>query len=180
MKKKGFILIHGTRFPVFIDPKTQDEYALARKEVKTGSSHQDFEFVFTPDITLEEDLYRRDFTINTLVMNESEELVKTSLTELALSDIKNKIIRMVSKEHFSEDPLRAVRAINFPNSKIMKHRKHLTKRMLLHTLTYLRTNTFHWNSFKIFRFNNSSYFIRSLWFNSKSQNRCKSDCSHSS
>lgn len=113
MKKKGFILIHGTRFPVFVDPKTQDEYALARKEIKTGSTHQDFEFIFTSDITLEDDLYRRDFTINTLVMNESEEIIHTSLTDQALLDIENKIIRMVSQEHFSEDPLRAVRAIRF-------------------------------------------------------------------
>ncbi len=116
LKKKGFILIHGTKFPVFINPETKDEYALARKEIKTGNSHQDFEFVFTPDITLEEDLYRRDFTINTLVMNERYEIVKTSLTDQAISDINNKIIRMVSKEHFAEDPLRAVRAIRFAST----------------------------------------------------------------
>lgn len=133
MKQKGFILIHGTKFPVFIDPKTNNEYALARKEIKTGSSHQDFKFVFTPDITLEEDLYRRDFTINTLVMNQNKQIIHTSLTDIALSDLDNKIIRMVSKEHFYEDPLRAIRAIRFAsvyNFSIEKETEQEIKRII--------------------------------------------------
>ena len=54
----------GKSFPVFLHPETGEEYALARREVKSGLGHCDFKFEFTPDITLEEDSLRRDFTCN--------------------------------------------------------------------------------------------------------------------
>ena len=63
MLSLGFIKV-GKTFPVFLHPTTKEEYALARKEIKTGKRHQDFEFIFTPDITLKEDSLRRDFTCN--------------------------------------------------------------------------------------------------------------------
>lgn len=112
MLSKGFKQV-GSRFPVFLQPETNEEYALARKEIKSGNSHQDFQFVFTPDITLEEDLQRRDFTINALVMDENHNLVENEFTKRALSDIENKTLDLVDPNHFSEDPLRIIRAIRF-------------------------------------------------------------------
>lgn len=112
MLSKGFKQV-GSRFPVFLHPETNEEYALARKEIKSGNSHQDFQFVFTPDITLEEDLQRRDFTINALVMDENHNLIENEFTKRALLDIENKTLDLVDANHFSEDPLRIIRAIRF-------------------------------------------------------------------
>ena len=65
MLSLGFIRV-GKDFPVFLHPKTHDEYALARKEIKTGDKHTDFKFVFSPDVSPEGDTQRRDFTCNAL------------------------------------------------------------------------------------------------------------------
>ena len=100
----------GKSFPVFLHPKTGEEYALARKEIKTGKRHQDFKFVFTPDITLEEDSLRRDFTCNALYFDEETNQVIDYHN--GLEDIKNHILRHIS-DHFCEDPLRVLRMCRF-------------------------------------------------------------------
>ena len=101
----------GKDFPVFLHPITQDEYALARKELKTGDKHTDFHFVFTPNITLAEDMQRRDFTINALAKDvETGEIVDTVG---GLKDIQQKTIRHVNSRHFGEDPLRVLRMCRF-------------------------------------------------------------------
>jgi len=109
MLNEGFKPV-GNDFPVFLHPETKEEYALARKEVKKGKGHKAFEFIFTPDITLEEDLFRRDLTINSIAKD-----IKTG--ELfdpygGLEDIKNKQLKATS-EHFKEDPLRVLRLARF-------------------------------------------------------------------
>ena len=99
----------GAEFPVFLHPETGEEYALARKEVSTGDKYTDFTFKFTPDITLREDLERRDFCCNSLAMDmETGEIIDYFN---GLTDIKNKLIRHVNAEHFIEDPLRVLRGI---------------------------------------------------------------------
>lgn len=85
------------------------EYALARKEIKKGPGHQNFDFIFDPSITLEEDLMRRDFTVNALCMDEHGVVI--DLVH-GVKDLELKILRHVS-EHFSEDPLRVLRAAKF-------------------------------------------------------------------
>lgn len=100
----------GKSFPVFLHPETGEEYALARKEIKTGKGHCDFEFIFTPDITLEEDSIRRDFTCNALYENlESGEIIDY---HNGCADIENRVLRHIS-EHFTEDPLRVLRMCRF-------------------------------------------------------------------
>ena len=109
MLQEGYKKV-GKSFPVFLHPKTQEEYALARKEIKTGTSHKDFKFIFTPDITLEEDSMRRDFTCNAIYQDvQTGEIIDY---HNGINDIKNHILRHVS-EHFSEDPLRVLRMCRF-------------------------------------------------------------------
>ena len=110
MLEVGFQQV-GKQFPVFLHPVTKNEYALARKEEKTGNKHTDFRFIFTPDVTPEEDVIRRDFTCNALLYDEE----KQELTDLVggVKDIENKILRHVNSEHFIEDPLRVLRMCRF-------------------------------------------------------------------
>lgn len=100
----------GKSFPVFLHPKTGEEYALARKEIKIGKKHQDFKFEFTPDITLEEDSLRRDFTCNALYFDEE----KNEILDFhnGIEDINKRILRHISA-HFCEDPLRILRMCRF-------------------------------------------------------------------
>lgn len=100
----------GKNFPVFLHPKTKEEYALARKEINQGQGHKDFHFIFTPDITLEEDSIRRDFTCNAIYRN-----IKTGQIidfHNGMMDIENHILRHISP-HFKEDPLRVLRMCRF-------------------------------------------------------------------
>ena len=100
----------GKSFPVFLHPETGEEYALARREVKTGLGHCDFKFEFTPDITLEEDSLRRDFTCNALYRNpDTGEILDF---HQGRDDIKKRVLRHIS-EHFAEDPLRVLRMCRF-------------------------------------------------------------------
>jgi len=108
MKKKGFKQV-GKDFPVFIDPKTGEEYALARTESKSGHGYTGFEFDTNPDVTLEEDLARRDLTINAIAQDEDGSLIDPYNGQ---EDIKNKKLRHVS-DAFSEDPLRVLRVARF-------------------------------------------------------------------
>lgn len=108
MLKKGFKQV-GKSFPVFLHPITGEEYALARKEIKMGLKHQDFYFEFTPDITLEEDLKRRDFTINAIAENKIGYLIDPFHGQ---KDLEKQCLRHISP-HFDEDPLRILRACRF-------------------------------------------------------------------
>ncbi len=109
MLKLGFKKV-GKSFPVFLHPKTGDEYALARREIKTGPGHRDFKFEFTSDISLEEDSVRRDFTCNALYLDvESGQILDF---HHGREDIDNRVLRHVS-EHFAEDPLRVLRMCRF-------------------------------------------------------------------
>ncbi len=99
----------GKDFPVFLHPKTKEEHALARTERKTAAGYKGFEVHAAPDVTLEEDLIRRDLTINAIAKDESGKLIDPFN---GVDDIKNKILRHVSKA-FAEDPVRILRIARF-------------------------------------------------------------------
>tara|TARA_X000000950_G_C13916212_1_gene661125 strand:+ start:2277 stop:3281 length:1005 start_codon:yes stop_codon:yes gene_type:complete len=99
----------GTDFPVFLHPETNEAYALARTEKKTGKGYSGFSVKYEKNISLEEDLLRRDLTINSIAMSESGQIIDPYN---GVKDIKNKILRHTS-EAFYEDPLRALRLARF-------------------------------------------------------------------
>ena len=105
---QGFIKV-GKSFPVFINPESGEEYALARTERKTGEGYHGFEFDAGPNVTLEEDLSRRDLTINAIAENQDGELIDPFNGQ---KDIANKTLRHVS-DAFQEDPLRVLRIARF-------------------------------------------------------------------
>lgn len=130
MQQQGYIQV-GKGFPVFLHPATKEEYALARKEIKTGDKHTDFQFVFTPDITLKEDLERRDFTCNAIAYDEESGEYYDYFN--GREDIKNKVLRMVNEQHFSEDPLRVLRLCRFAaqlDFKVDSHTLEVCKKMV--------------------------------------------------
>ena len=104
MESKGFIKV-GKSFPVFIDPKTTEEYALARTESKSGHGYHGFDFIIGPDITLEDDLMRRDLTINAIAEDDKGDLIDPFS---GTKDLKNRVLRHVSNA-FRDDPLRVLR-----------------------------------------------------------------------
>ena len=104
MVANGFKPI-GKDFPVFLHPDTSEEYALARTEKKSGTGYHGFTFYFGKDVTLEEDLSRRDFTINAIAEDIEGNIIDPFNGQ---HDIKNKLFRHVS-DAFYEDPLRAIR-----------------------------------------------------------------------
>lgn len=99
----------GKDFPVFLHPKSKAEYALARTERKAGSGYTGFICDFGPDITLEEDLSRRDLTINAIAQDENGTLFDPYGGQ---ADLNSRTLRHVS-EAFSEDPLRVLRVARF-------------------------------------------------------------------
>ena len=99
----------GKQFPVFLHPETNEEYALARTEKKTGVGHSSFTTSISMEISLEEDLARRDFTINAMAMDSDGRIIDPYK---GLLDIQTKILRHVTKA-FTEDPLRILRAARF-------------------------------------------------------------------
>ncbi len=99
----------GADFPVFLHPKTHEEHALARTERKSGHGYQGFDCRFSPDITLEEDLLRRDLTINAMAQDESGQLIDPYNGQ---KDLDLKLLRHVS-DAFQEDPLRVLRVARF-------------------------------------------------------------------
>ena len=99
----------GKDFPVFLHPQTKEEYALARTEKKTGLGHTAFSIDAAPTVTLEEDLLRRDLTINAMAEDSEGHLIDPYGGQ---EDLKNKILRHVSPA-FSEDPLRVLRVARF-------------------------------------------------------------------
>ena len=108
MIKLGYKPI-GKDFPVFLHPDTKEEYALARTEKKVGKGYHGFKFYTSPDVTLEEDLRRRDITINAIAEDDDGNIFDPFNGK---ADIKNKIIRHVS-DAFIEDPLRVLRVARF-------------------------------------------------------------------
>ena len=105
----------GSHFPVFLHPQTQHEYALARTERKTAPGHQGFVFHADPSIQLEDDLKRRDLTINAMAqeVNASGELVGHLIDPYrGKADLEQGIFRHLS-DAFSEDPLRVLRVARF-------------------------------------------------------------------
>lgn len=99
----------GKDFPVFLHPETKEEHALARTERKTAAGYKGFEVHASPDVTLEDDLIRRDLTINAIAKDENGELIDP---HNGVDDINNKILRHVSSA-FAEDPVRILRVARF-------------------------------------------------------------------
>jgi tRNA nucleotidyltransferase (CCA-adding enzyme) len=108
MLAKGFRPV-GADFPVFLDPKTGDEYALARTERKSGRGYGGFIFHASPEVTLEEDLIRRDLTINAMAEDDHGNLIDPYHGQ---RDIEARMLRHVSRA-FAEDPLRVLRVARF-------------------------------------------------------------------
>jgi tRNA nucleotidyltransferase/poly(A) polymerase len=105
---RGFKQV-GADFPVFLCPITGDEHALARTERKIGVGYRGFETFTSPDLTIEDDLTRRDFTMNAMALDEHGNLVDPFNGQ---RDLKAGVIRHVSPA-FAEDPLRVLRACRF-------------------------------------------------------------------
>jgi tRNA nucleotidyltransferase (CCA-adding enzyme) len=99
----------GRDFPVFLHPETHFEYALARRERKTAPGYRGFVTEFSPDITLEEDLLRRDLTINAIAQRDDGTLIDPYGGQ---ADIAARVLRHVSPA-FSEDPVRILRVARF-------------------------------------------------------------------
>ena len=99
----------GKDFPVFLHPHTQQEYALARTERKTAKGYKGFAISASPEVTLEEDLARRDFTINAIAQDEAGNLIDPFHGQ---ADIQVKVLRHVT-DAFAEDPVRILRAARF-------------------------------------------------------------------
>jgi tRNA nucleotidyltransferase (CCA-adding enzyme) len=99
----------GSDFPVFLHPQTNDEYALARTERKSGRGYRGFVFHATPDVTLEADLARRDLTINAIARDDDGTLIDP---HGGVADLRAGILRHVSPA-FAEDPLRVLRVARF-------------------------------------------------------------------
>ncbi|MGC9403110.1 multifunctional CCA addition/repair protein [Vibrio genomosp. F10 str. 9ZC157] len=108
MLAQGFSAV-GKDFPVFLHPKTKQEHALARTERKTGAGYKGFECYFSADVTLEEDLLRRDLTINAIAQDKQGNYIDPYGGQ---KDLDQRILRHVS-DAFTEDPLRVLRVARF-------------------------------------------------------------------
>ena len=119
----------GKEFPVFLHPKTHQEYALARTERKIAKGYKGFSFYTAPDVTLEEDLRRRDLTINAVAKTPEGNFIDPYGGQ---QDLKNKVLRHVSSA-FQEDPVRILRlarlATKFPKFSIHLETLGLMKKM---------------------------------------------------
>jgi len=108
MIEAGYLPV-GKDFPVFLHPDTREEYALARTERKTGRGYHGFTFHTSPDVTLEQDLARRDLTINAIAQAEDGSLIDPYGGQ---QDLRRKVLRHVT-ESFREDPVRILRVARF-------------------------------------------------------------------
>lgn len=99
----------GKDFPVFLHPESKEEYALARTERKTAAGYKGFAVHAAADVTLEEDLIRRDLSINAIAKDEHGEIIDPFH---GVDDLKNKVLRHVSAA-FAEDPVRILRIARF-------------------------------------------------------------------
>jgi tRNA nucleotidyltransferase (CCA-adding enzyme) len=108
MLARGFVAV-GRDFPVFLHPQTHEEYALARTERKTAPGYTGFAFHAAPGVTLEQDLVRRDLTINAMARDEAGALIDP---HGGRSDLAARVLRHVSPA-FAEDPVRILRVARF-------------------------------------------------------------------
>lgn len=108
MLAQGFRPV-GKDFPVFLHPRTQEEYALARTERKTGPGYTGFAFHAAPEVTLEQDLARRDLTINAIARGEDGSLIDP---HQGVADVAARVLRHVGPA-FVEDPVRILRVARF-------------------------------------------------------------------
>jgi len=108
MLAKGYQQV-GSDFPVFLHPTSKEEYALARTERKTAPGYTGFAFTADPSVTLEEDLQRRDLTVNAIAQDEDGEYIDPYG---GIRDIEKRQLRHVS-DAFTEDPLRVLRVARF-------------------------------------------------------------------
>jgi tRNA nucleotidyltransferase (CCA-adding enzyme) len=108
LERLGFRPV-GRDFPVFLHPRTHEEHALARTERKTGAGYRGFAVHCAPDVTLEEDLRRRDLTINAMARGQDGRLIDPFGGQ---ADLQSKLLRHVS-EAFAEDPVRILRVARF-------------------------------------------------------------------
>ena len=108
LEQQGYQQV-GKQFPVFLNPKSKEEYALARKEKKQGAGYTGFICDFSPDISLEEDLERRDLTINAIAQTQDGNLIDPFNGQ---QDLESRLFRHVS-DAFVEDPLRVLRVARF-------------------------------------------------------------------
>lgn len=104
----GYLPVFGD-FPVFVHPQTKDEYALARRETKTAPGYHGFSVETGPDVTLEEDLARRDLTINAMAEDEQGNIIDPFAGQ---EDLQNGLLRHVTPA-FAEDPVRLLRIARF-------------------------------------------------------------------
>lgn len=120
----------GKDFPVFLHPETREEYALARTERKTGPGYKGFVFHADTDVTLEQDLARRDLTMNAMALSKDNVLIDPFGGQ---EDLKNRVFRHVSPA-FAEDPVRILRlarfAARFPDFTIAPETMDLMKKMV--------------------------------------------------
>src|SRR4030081_1743906 len=108
LERQGYMPV-GREFPVFLHPQTKEEYALARLERKVSPGYRGFTTQFSPDVTLQEDLKRRDLTINAMAQAPSGEIIDPYGGQ---QDLKARTLRHVS-EAFVEDPVRILRLARF-------------------------------------------------------------------
>lgn len=108
LEARGYRLV-GRSFPVYLHPETQEEYALARTESKTGPGYRGFEIDANQNVTLEQDLERRDLTINAMAEDEQGRLIDPFNGR---RDIEQRVLRHVS-DAFPEDPVRVLRVARF-------------------------------------------------------------------
>lgn len=129
MIRRGFKPV-GEDFPVFLHPKTHEEYALARTERKTAPGYHGFVFHAAADVTLEEDLKRRDLTVNAIAMTERGDFIDPYG---GMRDLKAHVLRHVS-DAFAEDPVRILRlarfAARFPSFSVAPETMALMRQMV--------------------------------------------------
>jgi tRNA nucleotidyltransferase (CCA-adding enzyme) len=115
MAAQGFLPV-GKDFPVFLHPQTREEYALARTERKTAPGYHGFAFHTDPGVTLEQDLARRDLTINAMAVAQAEahDPARAALVDPhgGRRDLQNRVLRHVT-DAFAEDPVRILRLARF-------------------------------------------------------------------
>jgi tRNA nucleotidyltransferase (CCA-adding enzyme) len=138
MQDQGYLPV-GRDFPVFLHPNTREEYALARTERKTAPGYRGFAFHAEPGVTLEDDLARRDLTINAMAVAEHEALSPASAQLIdpygGLRDLKAGVLRHVTRS-FTEDPVRILRlarfAARFPHFQVAPETQALMQHMVEH------------------------------------------------
>jgi tRNA nucleotidyltransferase (CCA-adding enzyme) len=138
MQDQGYLPV-GRDFPVFLHPNTREEYALARTERKTAPGYRGFAFHAEPGVTLEDDLARRDLTINAMAVAENGASSPASAQLIdpygGLRDLKAGVLRHVTRS-FTEDPVRILRlarfAARFPHFQVAPETQALMQHMVEH------------------------------------------------